>query len=105
MIRWSDTGNHDDEESIETYKNLFAMRASEPAFTAGSVIWIDNDQPDSVLSFLRKIQNTEILVVINLSNRKCTRDDRSAGDELLCSRESADSGKDVVLALFRAYIR
>ena len=45
------------------------MRASEPALTSGSVIWIDNDQPDSVLSFLRKLGNTEILCIINLSNR------------------------------------
>ena len=51
------------------YKKLFAMRASEPALTSGSVIWINNDQPDSVLSFLRKLGNAEILVMVNLSNR------------------------------------
>lgn len=72
-IRWSDPGNPADRESIEAtlsaYKKLFAMRASEPALTSGSVIWIDNDQPDSVLSFLRRLGNTEILVLINLSNR------------------------------------
>jgi len=72
-IRWADAGNHTDEESIqgtlETYKKLFALRASEPALTSGSMIWIDNDQPDSVLSFLRKAGKTEILVMINLSNR------------------------------------
>jgi glycosidase len=45
------------------------MRAAEPALTSGSVNWIDNDQPESVLSFLRKLGNTEILIIINLSNR------------------------------------
>ncbi|HJT69522.1 MAG TPA: alpha-amylase family glycosyl hydrolase [Terriglobales bacterium] len=72
-IRWSDAGNPADEKSIEvtldTYKKLFAMRASEPALTSGSMTWIDNDQPESVLSFLRKHGNEEILVIINVSNR------------------------------------
>jgi cyclomaltodextrinase / maltogenic alpha-amylase / neopullulanase len=72
-IRWTDEGNPADRKSIEEtlsfYKKLFAMRASEPALTSGSVIWIDNDQPDSVLSFLRKQGNAEVLVIINLSNR------------------------------------
>ena len=72
-IRWSDTGNRSANESIEAtltfYKKLFAMRASEAALTSGTVIWIDNDQPDSVLSFLRKLGNAEVLVIVNLSNR------------------------------------
>ena len=45
------------------------MRASEPALTSGSLTWIDNDQSESVLSFLRKSGNTQILVIVNLSNR------------------------------------
>jgi glycosidase len=72
-IRWTDEGNPADRKSIEEtlsfYTKLFAMRASQPALTSGSVIWIDNDQPDSVLSFLRKQGNAEVLVILNLSNR------------------------------------
>lgn len=72
-IRWSDPGNPADQKAIEAtladYKKLFAMRASQPALTSGSVIWIDNTEPDSVLSFLRKLGNEEILVMVNLSNR------------------------------------
>ena len=72
-IRWADEGNPADRKSIEEtlifYKKLFAMRASEPSLTLGSVIWINNDQPDSVLSFLRKLGYSEILAIINLSNR------------------------------------
>lgn len=73
-IRWKDTGNGADEKSIasteEFYKKLFAMRASEPALTSGSVVWINNTEPDSVLSFLRKKGNDEVLVILNLSNRR-----------------------------------
>jgi cyclomaltodextrinase / maltogenic alpha-amylase / neopullulanase len=72
-IRWSDTGNRAANEAMEAtltlYKKLFAMRASEAALTSGNVIWIDNDQPDSVLSYLRKLGNAEVLVIVNLSNR------------------------------------
>lgn len=72
-IRWSDPGNPADEKSIEAtgaeYKKLLAVRASEPALTEGRVLWIDNTQPDSVLSFLRKLGNREILVILNMSNR------------------------------------
>lgn len=45
------------------------MRSSEPALTSGELIWINNTQPDSVLSFLRKKGRDEILVILNLSNR------------------------------------
>lgn len=72
-IRWSDPGNPADEKSIKAtlaeYKDLFQMRATHPALTSGSLIWIDNTKPDSVLSFLRKKGNSEILVILNLSNR------------------------------------
>jgi len=72
-IRWSDPANPADEKSIEdteaAYKRLFAMRNSEPALTSGSLIWVDNTQPDSVLSFIRKKGDTQILVILNLSNR------------------------------------
>lgn len=72
-IRWADHGNPADEKTIEEtrafYKKLFAMRASEPALTSGDLVWINNTEPDSVLSFLRKKGNDEVLVILNLSNR------------------------------------
>ena len=69
-IHWLDHGNGTDQKStLAQYKKLFAMRATEPALTSGSVIWINNTEPDSVLSFLRKLGDTEILVILNLSNR------------------------------------
>ena len=50
-------------------KKLCTMRHAERALTHGEVIWLDNDQPDSVLSFLRRTSGEEILSVLNLSNR------------------------------------
>ncbi len=57
-------------------KKLCTMRHAERALTHGQVVWLDNDQPDSVLSFVRRAGDEEILSVVNLSpNRRevCVR--------------------------------
>ena len=52
-------------------KKLCTMRHAERALTHGDVVWLDNDQPDSVLSYLRRAGDEEILSVVNLSpNRR-----------------------------------
>ncbi len=51
-------------------KKLCAMRHAERALTHGEVIWVDNDQPGSVVSFLRRTPGEEILSVVNLSDRE-----------------------------------
>ena len=48
-------------------KKLCAMRHTERALTHGEVVWLDNDQPDAVASFLRRTPDDEILSVVNLS--------------------------------------
>ncbi len=50
-------------------QKLCAMRHAERALTHGAVVWLDNDQPDAVLSFLRRASGEEILSVVNLSDR------------------------------------
>jgi cyclomaltodextrinase / maltogenic alpha-amylase / neopullulanase len=73
-IRWPEqlagTNDKDAREVLQQYKKLFAMRSNEQALTSGDVIWINNTLPDSVLSFLRKKGDSEILVIVNLSNRQ-----------------------------------
>lgn len=56
--------------TLDFYKKLFQMRAANPALTSGELEWINNSAPDSVLSFLRKGAGEEVLVILNLSNRK-----------------------------------
>ena len=53
-------------------KQLCVMRHAERALTHGEVVWLDNDQPDSVVSFLRHAASKEILSVVNLSDRPTT---------------------------------
>lgn len=73
-IRWQEQLSGTNEKNagtvLEQYKSLFAMRANEPALTSGDLIWINNTQPNSVLSFLRKKGDSEILAMVNLSNRQ-----------------------------------
>jgi cyclomaltodextrinase / maltogenic alpha-amylase / neopullulanase len=52
------------------FQRLFALRREEPALTEGELIWVENSQPDSLLSFLRRKDADQIVVVINVSNRK-----------------------------------
>ena len=57
---------------IEFYQKLFALRGREPAIHRGDLAWVENNRPDSVLSFVRRRGADQILVVVNLSNRIAT---------------------------------
>jgi glycosidase len=74
LIHWSETDNGAAKKELETtlakYKKLFRVRATYPALISGDLIWINNTEPESVLSFLRKKDNEEVLIILNLSNRK-----------------------------------
>ncbi len=73
-IQWEEPGTAGDgkalKETLEQYKRLLKARATHPEMTSGELIWINNSEPDSVLSYLRKKGNDEVLVILNLSNRK-----------------------------------
>ena len=51
------------------YNKLFHLRATEAALSDGSVIWVNNDHPESALTFLRRAGEDEVLVMLNFSNR------------------------------------
>lgn len=72
-IEWPGHNDRNDKaiatETLAKYRRLFAIRSKYAALTSGELIWINNSQPDSVLSFLRKLGEEEILVILNLSNR------------------------------------
>ncbi|MDQ6708096.1 MAG: alpha-glucosidase C-terminal domain-containing protein, partial [Acidobacteriota bacterium] len=55
---------------FRVYKQIVQMRRREEALTSGELIWINNSNPDGVVSFIRKKGKDEILVLINLTNRQ-----------------------------------
>jgi len=54
------------------HKKLCQLRRGEPGLNAGQTVWLDNDQPDCVVSFLRRAGQEEIVSIVNLSNRPLT---------------------------------
>ncbi len=72
-LRWPGSSPEEKEDPANVteavYQHLFHLRTSEPAIAFGSVEWVNNSEPKSVLSFLRKSSGSEVLVIVNLSNR------------------------------------
>ncbi|NLX99509.1 MAG: hypothetical protein GXY83_25520 [Rhodopirellula sp.] len=68
-INWEAGGLPRQKALLIFLKTLIELRRNETALTAGSVEWLKNDRPDSVLSFRRRTADSEILSVVNLSNR------------------------------------
>ena len=57
-------------ETLERYTKLFHLRATEPTLAEGEVVWVNNSAPESVVSFLRRNGSAEVVVIVNLSNRR-----------------------------------
>ena len=71
-IRWPSTTGASGaaaREVLAKYKALFRLRSSEPAISSPNVTWVNNSEPDSVVSYLRETEGSRVLVMVNLSNR------------------------------------
>jgi glycosidase len=51
------------------YRQIISLRRDHPALRRGETEWLRNSDEQSVVSFLRRDRNEELLVTINLSNR------------------------------------
>jgi glycosidase len=71
-IRWDLATFPAFQPRVAMYRSLFQTRLRETALTSGEVLWLNNSLPDSVVTYLRKKGAEEILVAVNLSNRKCS---------------------------------
>jgi len=61
---------HRQPATLDRYKRLFEVRRNEPALTSGELIWLNNSSPENLVTFLRKKDDADqVLVVVNLSNR------------------------------------
>jgi cyclomaltodextrinase len=61
---------HQQEATFAKYQRLFEIRKQTAALTSGDLRWVDNSAPDSLVTFLRQKGDEQILVIVNLSNRK-----------------------------------
>jgi glycosidase len=73
-IDWPAPGDRNDSklprETLAKYERLFAVRNQSAALESGELTWVNNTEPESVLSFLRTRGSEQIVVILNLSNRK-----------------------------------
>ncbi len=67
-IQWLRAETQEGEMRFDFLRKLCAMRKTEQALTKGALEWLDNDRPESVVSYLRTLHGDQILTVINFSN-------------------------------------
>lgn len=76
-IRWAldepDGGGIDQVQRAQLawYTSVFQLRKEHSVLNTGDVTWLDNSNPSNILSYTREDGNQQILVVVNVSNRKC----------------------------------
>ncbi|RIH65412.1 hypothetical protein D1164_09815 [Mariniphaga sediminis] len=68
-IYWANAETQTGQERFHFTQKLCEIYKTEKAFTYGKMVWLDNDQPQSVVSYLRISGGQQILVVINLSDQ------------------------------------
>lgn len=69
-INWNNGETEEGKKREAFCSELCAMRHSNTILADGELEWLDNDNPDQVLSFLRILDGKQILVAINLTNQK-----------------------------------
>ena len=104
-IRWKAAVMPKKQKTLEFYKKLCQLRRNHSALHDGDVAWVDHDQPNDVVAFLRNDGKEEILTVVNLSSRstKVTFDltATSVRYDMLLSSDATDisEGKNLQLEL------
>jgi len=68
-IRWEAACLPKAQARYAAVQRLCQLRGSQPALTSGEVVWLDNDQPDAVLSFARRAGDQSTVTLVNLLNR------------------------------------
>ena len=69
-VRWEAACLPKPKAKFAFHQKLCHLRRTEPALTGGELVWLDNDQPDAVISFSRRLGSEEIITIASLSNRR-----------------------------------
>jgi glycosidase len=51
------------------YREIIALRRAHAALRQGETAWLENDEPDRIVTVLRRAPGEEFLVAVNVSNR------------------------------------
>ncbi|GAB3991831.1 alpha-amylase family glycosyl hydrolase [Spirosoma daeguense] len=69
-ILWESQGLPQKTELRNWYKDLITLRKTESALQTGETIWLETSKPESVVAFLRKTNTSQLLTIVNVSNRR-----------------------------------
>ena len=72
VIDWSLALSEVGENRLEFTKSLTTLRHGNIALQEGETVWLDNDRPESVVSFLRTAEEQTILTVVNTTDEPLT---------------------------------
>ncbi|MDD4191698.1 MAG: alpha-amylase family glycosyl hydrolase [Mangrovibacterium sp.] len=67
-INWVNAETFEGQSRFVFCQKLCKLRIAEKAFSSGKLKWLDNDQPQSILSYMRSLNDEHVLIIINLSN-------------------------------------
>lgn len=69
-IDWAKAETQKTKERFAFVRELCRMRQEEKALTDGELVWLENNEPEKLISFLRKAGDEEILVAINTTGEE-----------------------------------
>ena len=68
VIDWSLALSEVGENRLEFTKSLTTLRHGNIALQEGETVWLDNDRPEAVVSFLRTAEEQTVLTVVNTTD-------------------------------------
>ena len=68
VIDWSLALSNVGKERLEFTKSLTTLRHSNIALQEGKTVWLENDRPEAVVSFLRTAEEQTVLTVVNTTD-------------------------------------
>ena len=97
IIEWDNIFTEKGGKRYNYLKEMIKLRRGNPALTDGEVVWIDNNTPDEVISFIRSVSDQKIAVIINLSGKTVhtTLDIKIEPGEILNARETYTNGDKI----------
>lgn len=106
-INWDSAKTAAGQARFAFCQKLCALRHAERALTQGEVVWLENDAPNAVLSYLRTAGAEKILTVVNLSGKPVTVTLpalREKVEPLLADGAQSDAQGSYVLAAYGYFV-
>ncbi len=72
QLDWSKGFTENGKRRIELVRKLHALHHGYDAITNGELIWVENDCPDEVISYIRASGDQKLLVLVNSKNNDVT---------------------------------